>query len=1466
MTLTAVPPDCLPKELDTLKIWASDDAPDRELALRARIVTLALAGEETVGIAMSVLAARSTVERWRDAFAASGTEGLLAALPKGRADAARELAANAPGRSLETPAPGGLQAGSGGLPGVLAETGAVPRDKVPEGAPEVRHADEPATSGGPGDGPTLTEGPADGPTLTEGPADGPATADGPDSGGTTDADGTDGEPRTHQPVQENVSPSAVEAVVRLVSGPPPDGARQWTGSRVARELGLSPSTVSRAFRAAGIAPSRFWGMGAALASRSREDMDELERMAEGRAPTPEISRRAGTVMAILLGDSMREAGVRFGMTVGMAKTWFRAFAKLGPGGLGQATKATRPESPAVARARPLVRALAAGPPPDGRERWTKRLMADELGTTVWNVHSALLAEGLRLGPPNSVDIILAERSGEELAELERMAEGHAPTPDIAARAGAVAAILDGGTAAEAGLRFGMAEEQVLRWTRSFARLGPDGLSRMAPDESPSVLKARPLARALALSPPPEGRARWTPGLIAEQLGMSRATVDRALEEEGIRLGPETVAARIMDVRNAEDMAELERMAQGLAPTPEIASRAAAVAAVLDGETPARAGARFGLPPSEAGRWARSFARGGPDGLVRMAPSDGPVVQETRALVRSVLSGPPPAGCKIWTAPLVAERLGVSRATVNAALDAEGIRLATDGAADRILAARSDEDLRELERMAQGVGAAPEVAARAAAVIALLDGETRSSVAARFGMRPSMFSHWARSFAVLGPVGLVNMAPHDAPAVREARAPIRELAAGPPPEGRDRWTQALIAEKLGLSPWTVKKAVEAEGICLVPDRPADAILAARSEEDIAELKRMASGEASPKVAARAGAVLAVLEGETLSAAGRRFGMSHAPVSEWARSFAKLGPEGLMRKAPSDSPSARNARQLVRDLDYVPPPEGHDHWTPTLAARETGVSRTAVSKALAAEGIRLSPQTALEMIRASRSWEDLDWLGRMAAGGAPSPEIAARAGAVAAVVDGEPLAAAGKPFGMTRAEVFGWATSFARLGPDGLERMSKHEGPAVLEARRQLRALANSPPPEGASRWTADLLARELGLSPSTVLTALAAEGIRLARPVAARGTLAARNDGDLAELLQMADGAPPTSDIGKRAGSVAAFLGGESLAAAASSFGMTPSEVARWAGTFAALGPESLSRRTPDACLGYQDARPLVKALALCPPPAGHDGWTASLVASELGLDYQKIRKALAAEGIRLAGGRAGDRILAERSAEELAELRHMAEGHAPSPEIAARASAVAAVVAGEDMTSAGRRSGLSRDLAKLWTRSFALAGPDGLARLASDDPAVLETHRRVRQLVDGPPPDGAARWTLPAIAGRLGMSRTGVSTALAAEGIRLDPESHVDRILAGRSGEDLAELGRMARGRAPSPQIVSRAQAVEAVLGGESVSSVAGRFGMKQNQVYYLSSSFARLGPEGLILGSRPASARKPRPDGGDSG
>jgi transposase-like protein len=628
-------------------------------------------------------------------------------------------------------------------------------------------------------------------------------------------------------------------------------------------------------------------------------------------------------------------------------------------------------------------------------------------------------------------------------ELDRMAEGSAPTPRIALRARTVAACLRGQSTVAASRDLGLTAKTVYCWVRSFAEHGPKGIVKVRYQEIPSVRHSLQLVSCLAGSPPPAGRDRWTASLLAEELGLPRGTVRKALAHGGLSLGRTDVLDRIRNSRSAEELAELERMADGGAPTPASATRAGAVLAVLRGEARPSVCRRYGMSDRQLYLLADSFANCGTAGIVRLTRGCGSIsVGKARPLVRALAQAPPPAGHSRWTEPLMAAELGLPPFAVRNALAAEGIIFNSHLNTPMLMSSLSAEHLAVLERTAKGDAPSPQSVTWARALLAIRGGESLSSVARRLGVTRTAPYLWVRNFARLGPDWLLGTLPHNVPgsasgpAKPEAFTPEGGRADGAPPEGGDLPTP----DRTGSGPGQCLPLPSLkEGATLMSQHFVSArLLAARSEDDLAELERMAGGRApTPLIAARAGAVAAFVRGESRTAAGLRFGLTPVRVSEWASSFALLGPEGLLRKARPDTPAVLKARPLLKNLLGGSPPEGHSRWTMQLIAESLKTSRWTVKSALSAEGIRLRPCPAAASLLAERSEEDVAELRRMTDGRSHSPGVAVRARAVSAVLDGESSASVARRLGVSRTLVFAWTQSFAQHGPKGLERVDRRK---------------------------------------------------------------------------------------------------------------------------------------------------------------------------------------------------------------------------------------------------------------------------------------------------------------------------------------------------------------------------------------------------------------------------------------------
>ena len=112
---------------------------------------------------------------------------------------------------------------------------------------------------------------------------------------------------------------------------------------------------------------------------------------------------------------------------------------------------------------------------------------------------------------------------------------------------------------------------------------------------------------------------------------------------------------------------------------------------------------------------------------------------------------------------------------------------------------------------------------------------------------------------------------------------------------------------------------------------------------------------------------------------------------------------------------------------------------------------------------------------------------------NPVLANRAKMVLLANEGMPIKNIAKTLGSTSAMVIRWRDRYIEEGIDGLSNKTGPERIAVNQDNTQkVEVLLKQVPPDGSSRWTADLLAQEIGVSPDSIWRILKAKGIHLAR--------------------------------------------------------------------------------------------------------------------------------------------------------------------------------------------------------------------------------------------------------------------------------------------------------------------------------------------------------------------------------------
>ena len=124
-----------------------------------------------------------------------------------------------------------------------------------------------------------------------------------------------------------------------------------------------------------------------------------------------------------------------------------------------------------------------------------------------------------------------------------------------------------------------------------------------------------------------------------------------------------------------DRAELERLSRSQTAPRRLVDRARIVLACLDGEPQVAIAARFGTRPNTVGKWRDRFSRLGPKGLEDAPRSGKPTVHVgLRERTLKMLEAPPPKGQPAWDGISLAKALGVSKTSVYAVLQKEGVQL------------------------------------------------------------------------------------------------------------------------------------------------------------------------------------------------------------------------------------------------------------------------------------------------------------------------------------------------------------------------------------------------------------------------------------------------------------------------------------------------------------------------------------------------------------------------------------------------------------------------------------------------------------------------------------------------------------------------------------------------------------------------------------------------------------------------
>jgi transposase len=133
--------------------------------------------------------------------------------------------------------------------------------------------------------------------------------------------------------------------------------------------------------------------------------------------------------------------------------------------------------------------------------------------------------------------MVVELTAKQRRELARMVARAAESAQVVRRAHVVRWSADGVSGAEIARRLHLSAEAVSRIRRRFLETGIAGLAtRPKPGRTDYAVPAATVERivALAMSPPPAGRSRWTTRLLAKEVGLSSGCVSDLLRRNDLK--------------------------------------------------------------------------------------------------------------------------------------------------------------------------------------------------------------------------------------------------------------------------------------------------------------------------------------------------------------------------------------------------------------------------------------------------------------------------------------------------------------------------------------------------------------------------------------------------------------------------------------------------------------------------------------------------------------------------------------------------------------------------------------------------------------------------------------------------------------------------------------------------------------------------------------------------------------------
>ncbi|MDR1080158.1 MAG: helix-turn-helix domain-containing protein, partial [Deltaproteobacteria bacterium] len=655
---------CSEKEIASLRLWASGEAPEPGVALRARIVLMTMDGLSRSQIASGLGISKNSVSLWRRRFDEEGPEGLRVRIPKGQSvPSGYRAARDAVAGLVAAPPPEGFRSWSVRLLSEKLRMGAARIREVLSGegislAPSRRTV-PPASPRSPRDMEILRRW-AGGLAPSERAAgraasvlavlDGSSRADEARRSGMSltmlfqwlrrfAEDGPEGlldRPGRGRRPGRRLGGRALKELRGLLGTPPPEGTA-WTPEAAAGVLGISPADAARTVLAEGLLPG--FPSGASAAGEDKGGTGE------------ELPQGSGDAAAGRIREGCRVQGV---------------------GGL-------------------VGGDLAALSGRDARD--------------------GIRAPGEPAVAPGSGD----------MDSLRRWAGGEAPDEECRGRAAAVLAVLEGAKIPAAADAHGVQAWKLRYWKSRFESYGTRGLlgrrrREGMPDRPGSsgladaVLRDRALE--LAASPPPEGAGFWDRKSLALGLGVSLPRLCRAVRGTGLTPGPTGPGRRIAaDAARASlklppvFLEILERWAgewdgerppagqggaaPGVPPERILFWRAAMVRRCLTGHSATVAAGMCGTTATTAVRWKRRFLSRGPAALLEL-PGSGPgrgfgegelSGRLLREAALALSAAPPPPRPGFWDIATAALVLGMEPGQARALFVRSGISVKEPPAED-----------------------------------------------------------------------------------------------------------------------------------------------------------------------------------------------------------------------------------------------------------------------------------------------------------------------------------------------------------------------------------------------------------------------------------------------------------------------------------------------------------------------------------------------------------------------------------------------------------------------------------------------------------------------------------------------------------------------------------------------------------------------------------------------------------------